>query len=1042
MMLELPPSSCLSEAVGLAMPATAKQLGKTYVTSNEPILHLSEEEDNSLRSDQFLSLLGHAQSPIGSSKLSLGHQPSACCLHSSASVRHANGSKQIQTRTEQDKREKEAHANLNGLLEKARNQEELVMQLKIRVAVLENQLAHIEQEREEAVRACGIVARALSSTSGPVAIDAGMNGFGANEMHSSVEKWEILEREIEKLQKANALCRKIDGYNSGSNSDALVDSDNEIKDSKVRGRLYLRDHISNLVSGEGEERIAEREETFGDGEFVHSDESRNLSPHATRNQSSNAIVDTPTVSENPTSSFNSQDRFSSEAVTIENNVRDQDLDSGDTTVPSSPTIPANDNIYSQISFKDVGLESLDDIIGPEGSDLPLPVGPLRVPSNATKDSQLLEEKLGIDEDTKIHMSSMISSQDLPSPIILRTGFDFNGSFRGGDYDHTNRRGSKGYERFALSTELAYLTAYDSPTSEIRDILNGTDMIRSSVNERDAAIVSHRRHSSYNGGGDVVDFFRYGIRYVPPETTSSYVRRIIISNLPRNIDLRGVLARIRGGDIVSADLLDTEKLTGGMTAMVQFLHESSAQEYITYWHKHPIYFGPSDQKAEVTLVQTPTWPLTTGSHRSILERNQTRCLAIPAFPEHLSITALERNVSGHNGFQWAALLDVYTDEQETLHLEFSSMRAANSAYSILSQWQIYRQLNPFFTPDPCAGSVEELALPLPPRLHILRRKWDSIQPPQSLSDSRNENKEPDVGIDQREPLAALSGQKVTIPSFCGLKLKSSSWADEMIQEAESEDPSLPNDTHDDSSIRADSPVLSSPKMHDEEEGMSMTIHAVSVENVNRLMGDKNPSLRKLPAGLAASRWASIIHGSSDLLVAHKRQVFSIGAGNEANTFREGKKSLSPDHDASGGIKDPSAHQNDIQAVEADLTSTASTYQTQTDAEVGVLQTPERVHLDLLLESSPSQSSTSSSSLNIPGPAHNEQHSAFSPSRPHETENLARNLTQNPKLAHTEDEDVKERYNYPATTISPVEDQNKGMVCDEGRSDRHKISDALI
>lgn len=1020
MMLEPPSSSCLGEALGVAEPATAKQLGKTYVTSNEPILRSLEKEDNGLLPDQSLSLLGHAQSPIGSSKLSLAHQPSECCLTSSSSVRYANGSKLVQTWIEQDKKEKEADANVNDLLGKTRNQEELVMQLRIRVAVLENQLAHIEREREEAVRACGIVATALSSASRPVAIDAGTKGFGADEMLRSVKKWGKLEREIKNLQKANALLwRKTDRCNCGWNSDALIDSDNEIIDSKGRGRLHLSDRISNSVSGDGEARMAERKQTFGDGEFDHSDTSRNLSLHATRNQSSNAIVDTPTVSENPASSFNSQDLFGSEAVTIETKVLDRGLDSGDITVPSSPTTLVKDTLYTQISFKDVGFESLDDIIGPEGSDLPLPVGPLRDPRNATKNHQLLEEKIGIDEETKIHMSFMISSQDLPSPAILSTGFKLNGSFRGGDYNHTNRPGSKGYKRSALSTELGYVTASDSPTSENIHIRNGTDTIRSSVNERDAAVVSHRHHSRYNGRDDDVDFFRYGIRYVPSETTPNYVRRIIISNLPRDIDLRGVLARIRGGDIVSADLLDTEKLTGGVTVMIQFLHESAAQEYITYSHEHPIHFGSSNQNPEITLVQTPTWPLTTGSHRSILERNQTRCLAIPDFPEHLSIMALERNVSGNNGFQWAALLDVYTDERKTLHLEFSSMRAADSAYSILSQWQIYRQLTPFFTPDPCAGSVEELTLPLPPRLDIQQRKWDSIQRPRSLSDSRNENRVPEVGIDHRKPLAALSGQNVTIPSFYGSKLKSSSWADEMIQEAESEDPSLPVDAHDDCSIPADSPVLSSPKIPDEEEGLSMTIHDVSMENINQLMGDKEPSLCKLPAGLAASRWAPIIHGSSDLLVSHKliRPAFSIGARNEVNIFREGEESLSPDHDASGNIRKPSAHQMDCQAAEADLTGTASTSQTQTDADAGVLQTPERVPLDLLLESSPTQFSTPSSSLNILGPAHNDQHSAFSPSSPH---NLSQNVTQSSKLAHTEDEHVKECHNYPTSTISPVDD----------------------
>ena len=84
---------------------------------------------------------------------------------------------------------------------------------------------------------------------------------------------------------------------------------------------------------------------------------------------------------------------------------------------------------------------------------------------------------------------------------------------------------------------------------------------------------------------------------------------MLGNLPVVTEMRDVLARIRGGEVLSASLLDTVKITGSMSARVVFRYEASAKEYVLYAKQHPIVFGDGDeeQEAEVTLLNTPTYP---------------------------------------------------------------------------------------------------------------------------------------------------------------------------------------------------------------------------------------------------------------------------------------------------------------------------------------------------------------------------------------------------------------------------------------------------
>jgi hypothetical protein len=824
------------------------------------------------------------------------------------------------------------------------HKQESVMDLKIRLAVLENDLAHKEQERKEAVSACHIIARVLGSDYARAFANTRTGDYENNAVLGTSEKWRILEQEIQTLKRENGLLwKKIGSRHSGQSVDSLTESDDDILESKTRRRL--------VSGGNDKKTTTDKEKTSLDEGFNPNDRSPSLSRHTPKNQASGTSLSTSIQSEPSNTPIYAQETHNAPDVLAESKTWGQSLDSGTTTVPNSPVIAPYDTQHTQLLFQDVGFESLDDIIGPEGSGIPPPIRPTRVLFNATK-----AEEPGIRDDMQKQMNSMISLDSLPAPTVLRTGFDLNGSFKGGDYVPIPRR-PRAFERIYRSGNTSFS---DVPASS-----------------------SSSYYSHDTSFRDSAGYFRYGIQYVPSETDSKYRRRITISNLPRNTKIKEVLAQVRGGEVVSANRLDTEKLTGGITVIVQFLHGSSAEQYSAYTKDHPIHFGSSAQKAEVTLVKTPTWPLTTGLYPSILKQKQKRCLAIPSFPKVLSIAELERNVSGNIPFRSEALLDIYSDEQETLHLEFSCMVAAHFAYDILTKWQKYSELKPIFALDPCAGAVEELASRLPPvRRNVPEYSCELIGLSHNSSSSCGENRKSEANQGeyledkQENPVAPSSCEPIIIPSFSGSNIKSSSWADEVIEEAESSATVLSSEECTHSDVLTHSHTLSAGQIDEKDGSMDMTIRNVLIDVIHQQTGSTEHSPRKPPVGLSSSKYASIIPGHSDLPTSQKsmQRIISEGPESQADIsavtvdmfpWTGATHKVETRHFTSNNDKDTLKEGATYPSISTAPHHESPLSPSLTPAETtkACSQSPPRIHLDSLLKSPPS-----SSASNIGGPTH--------------------------------------------------------------------------
>lgn len=226
-----------------------------------------------------------------------------------------------------------------------------------------------------------------------------------------------------------------------------------------------------------------------------------------------------------------------------------------------------------------------------------------------------------------------------------------------------------------------------------------------------------------------DYFRIGLKYSPERDAALHpFRTVHIGNLPKDINLIDVLAKVHHGVVFSATLLDTMSIIGSMAASIKFLRGEDAERFVKSTQDEPIYF-PADaandrkdgqvndivpssqvppsssdiQKAEVILISTPTYPVNATLAFWITKCSYTRCLSIKGI-SGTSIEKLTSDIISGNGCCAGGLLKAEVDSGGTFNLEFSSIELAISAYIALPRFG-YKQLKIEFRDDPCQRGVE-------------------------------------------------------------------------------------------------------------------------------------------------------------------------------------------------------------------------------------------------------------------------------------------------------------------------------------------------
>lgn len=212
-----------------------------------------------------------------------------------------------------------------------------------------------------------------------------------------------------------------------------------------------------------------------------------------------------------------------------------------------------------------------------------------------------------------------------------------------------------------------------------------------------------------------DIFKYGLYFKPDSEERDFYRTVQIVNLPKDLRIGHLMEQVRGGLVVDAKLLDTQKITGGKSALVTFLHEHAAIGFRDHCNQHPITF--SNQSAHVQLVSTPTWPMPGNISTAIHEYRHTRCLELRNLPPTISQDILRNDLCFCWSMKANGLTYVNKHSDGVLELHFSSVRNAGQGYGILTSYRAYRPCKVSFVADPCdqepkKPSVTELAAPMP------------------------------------------------------------------------------------------------------------------------------------------------------------------------------------------------------------------------------------------------------------------------------------------------------------------------------------------
>ncbi|KAK0119235.1 hypothetical protein ONS96_012296 [Cadophora gregata f. sp. sojae] len=647
---------------------------------------------------------------------------------------------------------------------------EAITEQKIEIAVLKNELEHARRDKEAVISSFGIVIESI--TRGACVTPSPQVLAGASTVHfsGSESRIQALEQEIERYRKSDRLLRSriqdLDRGVEGRGRVSDISGTHRDTDGLCKEIGWMENNVGSQVQApdRGKAELMKRELGCCSG-----------SANPPQSQQEGWRTNEPELSTSQVIG-GWGDNLDDDARTIRNDW------------PSAESIVHPAHI-------DVGMCSLEDLLDNDGMLAPISAQPSSIPSAmvlefppsitahssslSAGNPMILEDERHIDEQIEENKKAMAALANIPTPGVIKTGFTLEGSFRGADYNKMKPsyplrdfdRFSPNFRNINREGRTGPGTAFEAP--EDRSLNQG---LWTDSQDRNGAVEAHMRAATGRNDTRFPDIFRYGIQYIPAEGDSNFLRTVKLSNLPLDMEVRDVLARVRGGDVLSATIVKMGKIAPGtMHARVVFKHEAAAEEYVLYAAEHPISFG-EDNVAEVTLVETPTYPL----HAKQISRlrEQTRCIAVLDIPSYFSINQLEHDLACGNGHRAKSLIEMWIDEDYTLHLEFANVDMAGSAWAILHAWNAYRGLECRWEADPCAGEVEELANGVKPRPKVFPEDWGIAR-----EKDRGVN---DNTVEASKRLAALGNQIVSIPDFNATKLKAASWADEVNDGLDDED----------------------------------------------------------------------------------------------------------------------------------------------------------------------------------------------------------------------------------------------------------------
>lgn len=237
--------------------------------------------------------------------------------------------------------------------------------------------------------------------------------------------------------------------------------------------------------------------------------------------------------------------------------------------------------------------------------------------------------------------------------------------------------------------LSTASVFDSPEEE-----RGVASYRNSYN-----LISPRKTSSE------LWILQYGLRYSPsPADEGNAFRTITIEDLPLSTTMDQVLEALRGGKVYSAHLLNTGFMTGYHTAIIVFLYQSHAEEVARCASESGFFVG--GKRAKVSVLNTPTYPMSAEMERLIFEEGFTRCVALDNFDHETMTEKLYAVLKSSICWDYLECIE-HGYDKKAICIRFHCIKAAAKAFELLRVHFHFRKCKVEFVSDPCARTAEQL-----------------------------------------------------------------------------------------------------------------------------------------------------------------------------------------------------------------------------------------------------------------------------------------------------------------------------------------------
>lgn len=216
------------------------------------------------------------------------------------------------------------------------------------------------------------------------------------------------------------------------------------------------------------------------------------------------------------------------------------------------------------------------------------------------------------------------------------------------------------------------------TGWLRWAIADSGVFESQEEEVSAAQYGTTHHNVFKGVYDN-SFFQWGLRYIPTTGHDNIFRTVVIDELPKTATLDRILPQIRGGAIFSASLLDTSTITGCPTAMITFIHQDGAVNFLRRFARDGFYIGFS--RAQVRPVPTPTYLMAAETKTQIYRLGRTRCLLVLARQKALK-KEIHQVLSQSRLRQYVECFGERDPDGE-ITIRFHSVRMAGVAFMMLA-----------------------------------------------------------------------------------------------------------------------------------------------------------------------------------------------------------------------------------------------------------------------------------------------------------------------------------------------------------------------